>query len=100
MPEERPCPGTPPASPRTSDLPAGGPQDASVLEFLLGLVERGIDGPYVVGDRVTGHLMVLGGKAADSAWLTERLETLKPRLLQLCKSPVQDGVDSQDYMTD
>lgn len=85
---------------RADDLEKAGPQDSTVLDFLVGLVERGIAGPYVIGGRTDGHLLVLESNAADSAWVSERLAAVKPQLLRLCKVPVQDGLCLSQYMGD
>lgn len=81
---------------RTSDLPQGDPPAPGVLEFLLGLVERRIAGPYRVGD----HLLVLGVTGPDSAWVSEHIERLKSQLLRLCRTPVQDGLCVGPYLGD
>lgn len=112
MPREHPRPGAEharrlreaqqkaPASPRTDEPPGGDPEAPDVLAFLLGLVERRIMGPYRIGGITEGYLLVLGVTGKDSAWVSERLRAMKPLLLRLCKTPVQDGLDVGPYLAD
>lgn len=61
---------------------------SDLFGFLVDLAERGIRGPYRIGD----NLLCLLVQGADSGWVCEGLTRLKPLLLPLCRTPVQDGL--------